>query len=334
MPNQTSFIILEGLLGENGDYELLAGYETDTALAEHRKNTNDIGLEVVLLDASGAVLGSAVPDVRFPVGCTDQPTHVGRGVVLAAISRHDQAAEIAVRIKDREVFACEVGKAPPAVAEFHVKPTSKKRLSIKMGFGQEKPDLVQLFLKTRDGMRFPVPSIENSGKTSLDLSQYAGFGEATLIVVASKACRSTRVESEPFALPAAKPAGKILQPLHGAVCGSGERMSLVANLSDQNGRKLAWDAESMCWEIDGKPIADVRQIALCPELGPGKHRIALLRVKKNGKMERLDEVEIEVEKPTAGLKAYHAALARFREHQKADTEKCLGAGARSPGAGV
>ena len=320
MPEQANFIVLEGLLSENGEFELLAGYETSTASTEHRQNTNSVGLEVALIDSEGNTISSITPDVRFPTGCTEQPTHMGQGLVQAAIACHEKAEKVVVRMADREIFQREIGQNPPQVEDFKAKPTSKKRLEVKTTWGDQIPDHIQLFLKTKDGTILPIPPAQDYKKVILDLTHYAGFGSAHLVLVASKGFRSTTAESETFDLPEAKTTGKILRPLNGAVCEQGERLSLIANLSDQNGRKIEWSEEHIFWGIDGKQIDDTRQIAMCPELNPGKHGISLFRVKKNGKLESLDEVEIEVSEPTAGMKAYAAALGRLREHQAAERE--------------
>ena len=326
MPKQPKFFILEGLLRETGKFEFIAGYESSVALRERRTNGNEIGLEVVLRDGNSCDLASSKPDVRFPAGCTGGPSRVGEGLLIAAIADRENAEQVAVVVGDQVLFSAPIGKTLPRIKKPTVKLTSKNKLRVRTAFGRHQPESIRVFVEAADGDVFPQLPMKPRETFTVDLSPYAGLGKARIKIQASTAFRTNTVRSQPFELPVARVTGQILAPLDEAIVEFGEHQSLAANLSDQNGRAVEWDSETVRWMVDGNVQHTTAQMALCPQLEAGTHQISLVRKRAGRRPEQLDAIEITVKPETEGMKVYREAVERFRMH-KAVANDC-GCGSR------
>jgi len=171
---------------------------------------------------------------------------------------------------------------------------------------QEEGVTVELFLEA-DGKRFPLAGEEENGVYHIGLSPYASRGEARICARATLNLRSEEACSEQFALPAAGLSGQIITPLEGDEWTAGQPGSLIRNLSDENGRPVAWDVDAVQWLVDGEPLPNTRSIALVGPLVPGEHT-ATLHHRQQGK---LATVQFTVLRESAGQKAYAVLLEEY-----------------------
>lgn len=316
MPEIPTFIILEGLLHESGGFELLRAFEDTHAERESRFDeattnataTTTATVAVSLLDAKGQVLRRVTPRVHFPTGCTGGGTMAAQAFVRAALARDDEARRVEVRVNGRVAFDAGVAEAPPDL-KVSAQAAGKQVVPILVDVEGEGAD-VRIIARVTDGRRL-TPAVRREGDThAVDLASLEGLGEAEIIVEASRACRTARVVAATVALPEATVHGVIVEPRDEALWPWGRRGSLIATLSDRNGRPVAWNTSHVAWRVDGEALeARDPLVAWQPER-PGVHRIELVHEYGEGRLEVLDERMITVAEPTPEQKEWLAAVAQ------------------------
>lgn len=317
--NTNGFLILEGLLSEAGEFQALRGFEAARVPPGERFQSNDIGFRASIVDKSGKPLLSVVPEVAFPVGCVPQPGQVASGLARIVIPSQSAASEMVVTMSERDIYRALIASRPPSLGRVRVKVSDKglATISYKVKADPRNPDQahdhVQIHLVTRNGQRYPIILNAEKSLIRLDLAAWAGMGSARIAVVASGGFRTSERLSRLFKLPAAKVTGQILYPRPDEKWEFGSCHSLVANLSEAGGRALEWADCDVGWSLDGKPLEDDAQIALCPAPEPGPHKLELWLRSGKGRRRTLDSVGFSVMPQSEGQKLYEANLQRYLE---------------------
>lgn len=313
MIENSTFIVLEGLLSESGDFLLHRGYETTHAEASIRFGSNDKSITVSLADKDGQILSSVLPAIHYPLGCTAEATRPGSGLLRAAIALNHKARRIELKINERLVYAGDIAAERPNLGSLDVS-VSDATAQVVFDVGTSQPEL-QLLAKLSNGRHLRPPAERNGDEFKVDLQVLEGLGEATFVIEATTEFRTSRAETEPVSLPPASVRGLIIEPSLGSEWPFGWRGSLIGSLFDRNGRRIDWTQQRVAWVIDGKPINGSRQLMPWQAEDPGEHRIQLIHEIGNGQIDVLDEMTIIVLPQTKEQKEY-IALITAREARK------------------
>jgi hypothetical protein len=309
-----TFVVLEGQLHENMEFKMLRSYETTTAPQQDRFAKQDTGISISaqLLDDIGEVLVVGMPQVRFPSGCSVEPSHPGLGLLHATLALHPNARKFELRAHERLIFSAEIGVEPPPLKGIKVEPTENHAIvQIRIDPAQPQVNDIQFFLVDTVDRRFPLTSTTDGEVYLVNLLNYAGRENATIHVEVTRDFRTAKAISPPVVLPPAKVYGRILEPADQSEWCAGISGSLIANLFDDNGRAVLWDSNKISWVIDGKTLNDSRPIALCRELEPGDHSIELRYRLAEERTVVLDQIHLKVCEKTEMQKKYDAILADY-----------------------
>lgn len=312
-----NFLALEGLLEENGRFEVRRAYETPSAPRRTTVNFTGATAVVRLLGGEGEEVGRAPVEVRFPQGCGPQG-QVGLAQVQAFVPAHPDARTLELEVEGRVVAKLSVGSRAPGVAGPSVKLASKGRTARARWKVDGKPTPEVRLSLVIGGREHPLEErVKGSGAT-IDLEPWAGRGEASLRVTVTAAFRTASGTSSSFALPPPEVRGRILTPSAGEEWRAGQPRGLLANLMDQNGSPVPWDPQRVFWVLDGVRLGDTRRIADPGEPPSGKHSVSLMLigVKKN-EVRELDRVEFVVRAETAEEKEWRAVVGQVLGNEAA-----------------
>jgi hypothetical protein len=304
------FLVLEGVLAENGQFEALGGYETTAAPRPEPPARSAPDAVLKLLDANGGLLTRAPVIVRFPLGCGSEG-QVGLAFVRATIPHHPDANTVELVVDEQVVAQLPIGREPPQMTELSVKVGGNGR-SLHAKWTHDRDAGADIRLAFVIGKReFPVEATLQQNGAHIDLEPRWGRLEAALRVTISSAFRTTSAITEAFTLPTAQVCGRILAPGPGDEWSAGQPRSLMGNLFDDTGAPVPWDEQRVSWVLDGTRIADARPIAYAGEPASGTHRLALVfDDPERGELE-LDHVEFTVRQVTDSETRWRTAVDRY-----------------------
>jgi hypothetical protein len=303
-----TFLVLEGLLGEAGEFHLERGIEVRVAPAELRLGGgNDRGVIIALRDGEGQTLAAVAPPVRFPIGCTTAATAPAWGLVRAALALSPEARSVEVRVHDRVVYQGAVAPEPPRLSDVRISATATEaRIAFVLHETQAEVRVAALL---PDGRRVRPPAQRGGDTVTIALDALEGLGQATFEVEATFGFRTATAVTDVVALPPPSPRGWIIEPPSGSQWPSGWRGSLIGTLCDTSGRLIAWEQQPVFWMLDGQRLASRRQITPWQLDEPGDHVIRLVRDTGDGQFDVLDEITIGILPPTAEQKEYADLIA-------------------------
>jgi hypothetical protein len=312
MPKPRTFIVLEGALHENMEFEHARGFETEIVRAEDRAQTPDGVIVARLLDGQGQALVSNRPVVAFPSGCAAGPSRPGVGLVRVALARHPEARRVELLAHGRVIFGGVVGIEPPII-DFTLAPRVDGTVLQFRIESSARPDEIAFFLVDDNRRRMrAVPSV-SEGVHSINLTRFLGHRSLRLSAIVSRDFRSSETVSDPFDLPEARLRARILSPANRSEWSANMPFSLIGNLSHESGKAAPWDATSVSWTIDGRALNDTRQIATCEPPAPGEHAIEIRHRLPNGAVAVLDRIQIYVREETADQKRHAELLGQYLE---------------------
>lgn len=265
-----------------------------------------------LLDDTGAVLVATTPVVAFPAGCSPRATRPGMGLLRVALARHPSARQVELSAHGRVIFTAPIGLEPPAAPAIVLEAAPASAVvRLRIEPPPQPADDVRFFVVDETRRRLPVTPTLDDGRPAIDLAAYAGRGRARIAVEITRQLRTATAQSPPTPLPPTPVRGRILEPRDQSEWCANVTGSLIANLSDDNGRAIPWDAQKITWAVDGHESNDTRQVAVREALDPGAHGIELHYRHPDGRAEVLDRVEITIRVKTSMEKAYDALISDF-----------------------
>lgn len=310
-PRPCTFLILQGLLSEAMTFEPTRAYEGRRRPFAPRDGHGDVSFE--LRDSKGQVLTRTFPEVRFPAGCRPG-SGVGTGLIHCAAAYHPDCASAHLLAYCRELYSAKVGKQPPALC-LDVEAGKSDATVFLKATSSDGAHLRYLLLLTREGKRLDVTRHVSMG-APLDLSLFAGRGEARFRVEATEDFRTSFEDSEDFDLPAAQQSGTILRPREGELTRAGDLVTLMGSVCLANGTPIPWDPEVHHWRVDGAPLKDRRKVIACGDLPPGRHTATIYTEGPSGKAIELAQVTWCVEEPCSAQLDYQERLEEFQRQCK------------------
>ncbi|MFL4472089.1 hypothetical protein ACERZ8_20225 [Tateyamaria armeniaca] len=309
---QNGYIILEGTLSEGGLFSLIRGTEQQQAelparFADAAVPNGGRQVEAVLLDRDMKPLSRATCPLHFPTGCEGHGQFQGVGLVRAALPTDDAARRLELHYDGATVFSADVHPQPPDV---RVKSFRASKTEARLTLEDCEEMTVTIWADLKDGRRLRPKTTQKGSTWLIDLGTLAGFGEADLVLEAVAEFRSADIALGQVALPPSDVVAWIIEPVEDATIPFGKTVSLIATLSDQNGRLIDWCDKSYAWRVDGKVVAKTSPQMLAWRADkPGKHKVEVIAGPSNAKRPKvLASVAFEVQEMTEAQAEYFALI--------------------------
>lgn len=301
-----TFLVIEAVLSETGDFELLRGYEATEVPSSSSHLAGDDEVEVALLDEQNAGLYSDRVPVTFNDGCSVGSRRVATAVLFKAVPLYPDAARLVVRFRGAELFSSAIATDRPTMSNLEMsvdEDTARLTFSSNASEGE-----LRVYAQTNDGRLLGTRTEVKEGHALVALGPLKGLGEVSLVIEATHDFRSARLVSEPIAVAEAAVQGAIMEPVDQSSWPYGKRGSLIASMFDENGRHLKWDENRFGWAINGEAYGADRQLEGWSPQEAGTYVIQLLKRDDNGQSEALSEVSVTVQPPTEDQLKFYQLL--------------------------
>lgn len=304
-----SFLVLEAVVSETGDFELLRGYEAAEVPSYSSHFAGDDELELALLDEQSAVLYAENVPVVFNDGCAVSSQRVATAALFKAIPLYPHAVRIVARFRDAEVFSSAIASDKPTLSDLQISAdadTAELSFTSNVSEGE-----LRVYAQPSDGRLLATKADLTQGSALVALDPLKGLGEISFVVEATHEFRSARLVSDRIAVAQAAVRGVIVEPVDQSIWPYGKRGSLIASMSDENGRHLRWDEALFGWAINGESYGNRQLEGWCPQEA-GTYTIQLLQRDDNGQSEVLSEVSVTVEPPNENQLEYYQLLKNWQ----------------------